>query len=691
MKKYLKRILKSLVICSFSFLGIIATFFFSYDIAFASLSLELVWDWEIELRVWEVFSEPWFTAIDDIDGDITANVAVNGSVNSSILGEYYIHYTVENSQSLTDEKTRKITVIDDIKPTIYLYWTGNTEVLIGSQYTDLWAYYVDNYYGTWYLQAIGQVNTSQVSENILSYNFIDPSWNVADVVQRNVYVNTGNTPIMTLLWNNPFYLEYQHEYVEPWFSVFDVEDWEIDPESVFITWSIDIHTLWEYYISYYAFDSLANVQFEQRQVFVADMTVPTITLVGNERIFVERLSEYEDEWAFWTDNYDGTWTIVGSWSVDTSTLWDYEIEYDFMDSSLNEAVKKTRTVSVIDSSNFSLELIGENPLILQQYSSYVESGAIAYDIYENNISQSILIDWEVDTNTLGTYYITYTVVDPFLEASKTLTRTIYVEGEELWRSSNSSNTTMGDSYTYNENTPKLYVLVDESFIVWNSLQTIPIQDEQPLPWSTTQLEQELAIPLESIEEVIDPQQWDILLVENPNKYFDDINDSFAQAYINTLAEQWLLDTQTRLFYPKENITRTEFLSMLFKVHSIDLENFSPNEGVFYDVDVGTEQSKIAYKAYELWITHWYDDGTFRPNDNISRIQAIKYILKLNNEELSDEASQFVDVTVLWMVKYANAAKLLWITDGVETSEGLKFYPENLITREEAAKFLFKSK
>ncbi len=691
MKKYLKRILKSLVICSFSFLGIMATFFFSHDIAFASLSLELVWDGEIELRVWEIFLEPWFTAIDDIDGDITANVVVNGSVNSSILGEYYIHYTVENSQSLTDEKTRKITVIDDIKPTIYLYWTGNTEVLIGSQYTDLGAYYVDNYYGTWYLQAVGQVNTSQVSENILSYNFIDPSWNVADVVQRNVYVNTGNTPIMTFLWNNPFYLEYQHEYVEPWFSVFDIEDWEIDPESVFITWSIDIHTLWEYYISYYASDSLANVQFEQRQVFVADMTVPTITLVGNERVFVERLSEYEDVWAFWTDNYDGTWTVVGSWFVDTSTLWDYEIEYDFMDSNLNEAVKKTRTVSVIDSSNFSLELIGENPLILQQYSSYVESGAIAYDVYENDISQSILIDWEVDINTLGTYYITYTVVDPFLETSKTLTRTIYVEGEELWRSSNSSNTTMEGSYTYNENTPKLYVLVDESFIVWNSLQTIPTQDEQPLPWSTTQLEQELAIPLESIEEVIVPQEWDTLLVENPNKYFDDINDSFAQGYINTLAEQWLLDTQTRLFYPKENITRTEFLSMLFKVHSIDIENFSPNEGVFYDVEVGTEQSKIAYKAYELWITHWYDDGTFRPNDNISRIQAIKYILKLNNEELSDEASQFVDVTVLWMVKYANAAKFLWITDGVETSEGLKFYPENLIRREEAAKFLFKSK
>lgn len=689
MKKYLKGILKSLVICSFSFFSIVLTSTFFIDVTFASPNVQLLWEAEVELPVWTTFSEPWFTAIDPIDGDITYKVIIDGVVDSTTLGEYFIHYTVENSEFLTDEKIRKITVIDDVNPVIYLYWSESMEVLIGNQYVDQGAYYFDNYYWTGYLQSEWQVDTSQISENKLSYYYTDPSWNVADVVYRTVYANSWNTPIITILWDNPLYLEYQNQYVEPWISVVDIEDWIINSENVFVTWSIDTNTLWEYFVSYYVSDSHTNVQFEQRQVFVADLTEPVITLQGNDRVYIEKWIGYEDAWALRTDNYDGTWTLSGSGYVDTSTLWEYVLEYSFMDSNLNVAPKKIRTISVINSSNFYIELIGENILTLQQYSAYSESGATAQDIYKSDISSDIIVDGEVNTNVLGTYYITYTVADPFLHTTKSVTRTVQVESWELWRTSSSSNTTISSSYiSWSLNPPKLYTFTDTSFEISNSSQTITWETESPFQWTGTQQWDPIVGVLQPAQNI----ENQTMLVPSPaSQYFDDIGNSFAQEYINTLAEQWFLETQTRLFNPTGNISRAEFLNLLFKIHTVDIESFPPKQEIFVDIQSETLQSKIANTAYSLWISDWYSDGTFRPNDNISRIQAVKYILKLNKEELIDEGSYFIDVPIQWMVKYANAAKKLWITDGEDTLEGLKFYPEKLITREETAKFLYKSK
>ena len=51
----------------------------------------------LELVVNTTFTEPGFTASDDTDGDITANVTVTGSVDTSTIGSYVLSYNVSDA------------------------------------------------------------------------------------------------------------------------------------------------------------------------------------------------------------------------------------------------------------------------------------------------------------------------------------------------------------------------------------------------------------------------------------------------------------------------------------------------------------------------------------------------------------------------------------------------------------------
>ena len=76
---------------------------------------------------------------------------------------------------------------------------------------------------------------------------------------------------------------------------------------------------------------------------------------------------------------------------------------------------------------------------------------------------------------------------------------------------------------------------------------------------------------------------------------------------------------------------------------------------FTDIKTDTWIAQVAQKAFSLGITSGYEDGTFRPDANISRIEAVKFVLKLKQVPLSEAPSSFTDVDIPWMIPYANTA------------------------------------
>lgn len=58
----------------------------------------------------EKYEDPGFSAVDEIDGDLTHNVEINGKVNTEKVGEYIIKYKVEDKNNNKTEVTRTIKV-----------------------------------------------------------------------------------------------------------------------------------------------------------------------------------------------------------------------------------------------------------------------------------------------------------------------------------------------------------------------------------------------------------------------------------------------------------------------------------------------------------------------------------------------------------------------------------------------------
>jgi hypothetical protein len=141
---------------------------------------------------------------------------------------------------------------------------------------------------------------------------------------------------------------------------------------------------------------------------------PQVRLVGQSTISIERGAVYTDPGATAEDPEDGDISdsvVIGGDTVDTNAEGTYLITYNVTDSEGLAADEVTRTVTVETDDPPVITLIGPANLTLQVGDGYDEQGATAEDPEDGDLTNAIVIDNRVDTNTPGTYTVTYTVVD----------------------------------------------------------------------------------------------------------------------------------------------------------------------------------------------------------------------------------------------------------------------------------------
>jgi len=143
-------------------------------------------------------------------------------------------------------------------------------------------------------------------------------------------------------------------------------------------------------------------------ISVDDTTAPVITLNGTNPLSVLLGSIYIEDGATATDAVDGSVDIITSGSVDVDNLGTYTISYIASDSSGNLAIA-TREVSVYDDSVPNITILGDNPVDVSHGVNYVDPSAFAYDKTDGFLAVSS--SGSVDTDTVGTYTITYSVTD----------------------------------------------------------------------------------------------------------------------------------------------------------------------------------------------------------------------------------------------------------------------------------------
>lgn len=144
---------------------------------------------DYKFTIGKAFTDPGFTASDDVDGDLTSNVLVEGTVDGKKAGTYKLTYTVADSSGNECKTERTVKVGDFKAPTLTLKGETDTYIKVGQTYSDPGFTASDNVDGdlTAKVTVSGSVNTSKMGSNTLTYQVTDSAGNQTKVI-RSVYV-----------------------------------------------------------------------------------------------------------------------------------------------------------------------------------------------------------------------------------------------------------------------------------------------------------------------------------------------------------------------------------------------------------------------------------------------------------------------------------------------------------------------
>lgn len=145
------------------------------------------------------------------------------------------------------------------------------------------------------------------------------------------------------------------------------------------------------------------------------------------------------------------------------------------------------------------------------------------------------------------------------------------------------------------------------------------------------------------------------------------------------------------FNPERSVNRAEMLTMIYR--ALAATPASVGAKCFADVIVGSWYEAVVCDAAAHRFVEGYSDGTFRPQKEVNRVEALKMITKMFAMPVAELSAQdrtivkFVDVSVsAWYTKYLYAA----FTNGILPivgQNGPRFYPDAPLLRGEAAAYI----
>ena len=120
------------------------------------------------------------------------------------------------------------------------------------------------------------------------------------------------------------------------------------------------------------------------------------------------------------------------------------------------------------------------------------------------------------------------------------------------------------------------------------------------------------------------------LSEYVPRTFSDLTDIPYAKSINILATYRLLGGYgDGTFRPENNLTRAEFCAMVGNVMA--LKPSPVTQSRFYDVGETDWYAPIVHTLHERGLLSGYDDGSFRPNDTISQQEVVSILSKLSTQ------------------------------------------------------------
>ncbi|MEY9972638.1 hypothetical protein ABH966_003013 [Lysinibacillus sp. RC46] len=168
-------------------------------------------------------------------------------------------------------------------------------------------------------------------------------------------------------------------------------------------------------------------------------------------------------------------------------------------------------------------------------------------------------------------------------------------------------------------------------------------------------------------------------IDQYSSHYDNILKLYSQGAISGYAD--------KTFRPDQNVTRGQAAKMLATVLNLDLKNVQ--DPYFKDVPKSSEYYKYIAALQNAGIMGGYSNGTFMPNEVITRGQLAKIlVLGFKFEVASNYNHSFTDVTS----QTSNAIYIQTLVD-LKITEGttpVTFSPYNAVTRGQIASFIVRS-
>jgi Domain of unknown function (DUF5011)/Bacterial Ig-like domain len=412
----------------------------------------LQWSGSISLLQGSSYIEDGATWTDNIDGSGGIATASSGIVDTSTLGTYTLEYTyTDMAGNIGNTVTRTINITDGTPPVVTLSGSANMTIAHGGSYIEQWATWTDtiDWSGTLVSPSLWSVDTNSVGTYYLDYTITDTSSNISNTVTRTVVVVDQASPTLVLNGTAMISIMQGDVYIEQWATWTDAVEWVGNifygtygsTGSFQLSGTVDTSTLGIYTLSYLKIDAAGNISNTVMRTVtvtaVPDTTAPVVTLVWSPLRSLTQGTPYIEQWASWTDNYDGSGNISVSLSgsVNTMVLGVYVLQYSKTDVAGNVGNTVTRTVTILpDATPPVITLVGATIQYVTQSGTYTEQGASWTDVVDGsgNIlsgaygsTGSFQSTGSVDTGILGTHTITYTKVDATGNIG-TATRTVIV-------------------------------------------------------------------------------------------------------------------------------------------------------------------------------------------------------------------------------------------------------------------------
>ena len=424
-------------------------------------------------------------------------------MDTSTVGTYTVTYNVTDANgNKATEVTRTVNVVDTTVPVITLLGETPVTVEVGSTYTDAGVTASDNYDGnlTTSIVTVNSVDTSTVGTYTVTYNVTDANGNKATEVTRTVNVVDTTVPVITLLGETPVTVEVGSTYTDAGVTASDNYDGNLTTSIVTVN-SVDTSTVGTYTVTYNVTDANGNKATEvTRTVNVVDTTAPTIATMDISVFSWGNVLNATE------DNSDGTITVTTSGVEDNQQLSvllngitytasissnsavvtieaanlqalenakNYAVTADVSDLAGNSAAQVTSASFNVDTELPVIALNGNASVTIDALSTYTDSGAIAVDSKDGNLTSSIVTVNDVNTSIIGSYTITYDVTDAAGNAAVQKTRTVIVvdtTAPEITGSENvnvNENETAVGTYSANESVTWSLSGVDSSNFSYN--------------------------------------------------------------------------------------------------------------------------------------------------------------------------------------------------------------------------------